>query len=134
MCCFKDDNLEEFDDDFYDEEFEEKPSKSKKPKISSFDTLKKHFDIVEVEEYEIYDLFICKNKTKDKASFIQYEAWLCTKIRKDEKEGFAEEVLKYIDKLINFDKTDSTQLSLFIETEIQKENKRISIKDLSFWD
>ena len=44
MCCFED-NLEEFDDDFYDEEFEEKPSKSKKPKISSFDTLKKHFDI-----------------------------------------------------------------------------------------
>ncbi|MFY4796960.1 hypothetical protein ACOTVS_10575 [Aliarcobacter butzleri] len=134
MCCFKDDNLEEFDDDFYDEEFEEKPSKSKKPKISSFDTLKKHFDIVEVEEYEIYDLFICKNKTKDKASFIQYEAWLCTKIRKDKKEGFAEEVLKYIDKLINFDKTDSTQLSLFIETEIQKENRKVSSKDLSFWD
>lgn len=134
MCCFKDDNLEEFDDDFYDEEFEEKPSKSKKLKISSFDTLKKHFDIVEIEEYELYDLFICKNKIKDKVSFIQYEAWLCTKIRKGQKEGFAENVLKYIDKLINFDKTDSTQLSLFIETEIQKENKRISIKDLSFWD
>ena len=41
MCC-----LEE--DDFYDEDFEEKPSKSKKPKISSFDALKKHFDVVEV--------------------------------------------------------------------------------------
>ncbi|MFW2553694.1 hypothetical protein [Aliarcobacter butzleri] len=132
MCCFED-NLEEFDDDFYDEEFEEKPSKTKKPKTSSFDTLKKHFDIVEVEEHEIYDLFICKNKIKDKASFIQYEAWLCTKIKKGSKEGFAEDVLKYIDKLINFDKTNSAQLSLFIETSYE-ENKRISIKDLSFWD
>ncbi|MDN5096537.1 hypothetical protein [Aliarcobacter butzleri] len=134
MCCLEnEDCLEEFDDDFYDEEFEEKPSKTKKPKTSSFDTLKKHFDIVEVEEHEIYDLFICKNKIKDKASFIQYEAWLCTKIKKGSKEGFAEGVLKYIDKLINFDKTNSAQLSLFIETSYE-ENKRISIKDLSFWD
>lgn len=127
MCCIE-------EDDFYDEDFEEKPSKSKKPKISSFDALKKHFDVVEVEENEIYDLFICKNKVKDKANFIQYEVWLCTKIRKNQKENFADNVLKYIDKLINFDKTDSVQLSLFVETKIEKENKRISSKYLSFWD
>lgn len=125
--------LEENEEEFYNDEFEEKPSKSNKSIISNFDTLKKYFDIVEVEEKDMYDLFICKNELKDK-NFIQYEVWLCTKIRKGRKEKFAELVLKYIDKLINSNKADLMQLSLFNEEDKTNQTNQILLKDLSFWD
>lgn len=134
MCCLEnEDYLEDFNDEFYDDELIEKPSKSKKTKVSSFDTLKKYFDTIEVEEKELYDLFICKNKANNtKAGFIKYETWLCVKIRKNNKEDFAKEVLTYIDKLINNDKTNVIQLTLF--DEIKEKSNKISIDDLSFWD
>lgn len=124
MCCL------EYDEDL-DEEFEEKPSKNKEPKISNFDTLKKYFDVVELEEKELFDLFICKNKVNQN-KLIQYEVWLCTKIKKGKKEDFAKDVLTYIDKLINHDKKNIKQLSLFDEEFEEKSNKK-SIDELSFW-
>ncbi len=111
----------------------DEPKTNKKKQVSALETIKKHFDVVKVIEYEDYDVLECKNVVKKlNAGCIQFETWLNLKIKKNNIEDFCKEVLKYKDKLFN-NTTSKTlvQTSLF-EDDVLTTNK-LTIKDLSFW-
>lgn len=117
MCCLMD-----------------KPKTNKKKELLALETIKKHFDVVEVVEYENYDVLECKNVAKKiNAGSIQYETWLNLKIKKNEIEDFCKEFLKYKDKLFNHNNKSKTlvQTSLFEDDE--PTNDKLTINDLTFW-
>ncbi|WP_418181295.1 hypothetical protein ACNSOL_12370 (plasmid) [Aliarcobacter lanthieri] len=112
MKDYDEDMIEEIED-FEEEDFEEeiKEPKSTKVKPSNIELVKKHFDIVEVEEFELYELFTCKDLVLNKN--VEYEVWLSVKIKKNKSEFFAGEILKNIEDLKPSFKDSAFNLSFY---------------------
>ena len=100
--------------------------------VKSLEQLKDYFDFVELEELEKYLVLTLKNEVKRQDTVIKFEVWLQVKIAypsgqyKDGLEYVSTQILKWIDRLLNFEKPHKqkiSQLSLF-DDEIVEEDSR----------
>jgi hypothetical protein len=132
MCCLNeeiDDKLyEEYDceDEYFCKEVEDKPKRC----VSSLTKLKVFFDCVEVEDLENYRLLTLKDKVSGKG-VIEYVVWIQVKIAlggssqysNTTVEAFTESVsskiLRWSNKLLNFEKSKLTESLFAFEEEVE---------------
>lgn len=108
--------------------------------IKGLDDLKKHFDVVEIDDsHEKYNLLTCKDIVKRSGTIINYSVWIQLKINKahptkfkysqskDSKaylEDCISNLLDWVELLVNFEKKNSNkQLSLFEEDNVDELEK-----------
>ena len=108
--------------------------------IKGLDDLKKHFDVVEIDDsHEKYNLLTCKDIVRRSGTIINYSVWIQLKINKahptkfkysqskDSKaylEDCISNLLDWVELLVNFEKKNSNkQLSLFEEDNVDELEK-----------